>query len=101
MGTIPPKPFTIDKLDYQYYQIVSEVIESTPLDPEPLGVSRFYIRKRSLFLLERNGTMNSHYNLQVYTPQNTIESQPIQKIIFLHPILYKSDTKMPLSICGV
>ena len=44
-------PLTIDKLDYQYYQIVSEVIESTPLDPEPLGVSRFYIQKKVPFFI--------------------------------------------------
>lgn len=82
-------PLTIDKLDYQYYQIVSEVIESTPLDPEPLGVSRFYIQKKVPFFIGKEryyeltlqlaGVYATKYNrITAYTKDNISTSYSVQ-----------------------
>lgn len=82
-------PLTIDKLDYQYYQIVSEGIESTPLDPEPLGVSRFYIQKKVPFFIGKEryyeltlqlaGVYATKYNrITAYTKDNISTSYSVQ-----------------------
>lgn len=82
-------PLAIDKLDYQYYQIVSEVIESTPLDPDPLGVSRFYIQKKVPFFIGKEryyeltlqlaGVYATKYNrITAYTKDNISTSYSVQ-----------------------
>lgn len=71
------------------YQIVSEVIESTPLDPEPLGVSRFYIQKKVPFFIGKEryyeltlqlaGVYATKYNrITAYTKDNISTSYSVQ-----------------------
>lgn len=82
-------PLAIDKLDNQYYEIVSQVIESTPLDSKPLGASRFYIQKKVPFFigeeryyeltLQLASVYATKYNrITAYTKDNISTSYSVQ-----------------------
>lgn len=42
-------PLSTDQLDDEYYKLVADAIKRTDLSPHPIGVTRFYIQKKTAF----------------------------------------------------
>lgn len=82
-------PRHTDKLDEQYYALVAEAIDSTPLSPNSLGCSRFYVQKNVPFFvgkeryyeitLQLAGIYATKYNrITVYSKSNISTNYSVQ-----------------------
>lgn len=82
-------PLCINELDYKYYELVADAIDSVDVTPKAVGMSRFYIQKKTPFFigtkryyeitLQLAGAFATKYNrITVYTKMNISSGYSVQ-----------------------